>query len=99
MRNYGIVGISIISTISTIYSIAKDTYPFIAGFLRPVIVIIFSSSIRSTMAQAFSNAKDSAAIIILILLFIGYYTIIAYYLYRGTLQGYQNFSSPEETLY
>jgi len=67
--------------------------------MRPVIVIIFSSSIRSVMMQAMSNAKDSAAIIILILLFILYYTIIGYYLFRGTLQGYQNFYSPGETWY
>ena len=50
-----------------------------------MVVIIFSSSIRGTMKQVMFNARDSIAVIMTIFTYIGFFTIIGYYLFRGTI--------------
>ena len=67
--------------------------------MRPVVVLIFLSTIRSNFKQLLLNVRDSIAILIAILIYIFYFTIIGYYLFRSTLQGYVNFTSIPETYY
>lgn len=45
-RTILLVVLSIISTISTIWSIVVDSYPWISQTLKPIIVLVFSSSTR-----------------------------------------------------
>jgi len=96
---YIIIVLALISAGSTIYSMITDTYPWTAQALKPVIVCTFSSSTRKVLLLAFSNAKDSIAIIFVILLFIAYFTVIGYFLFRGTFEGFTIFSSPMDSLY
>jgi two pore calcium channel protein len=91
--------ISLVCIANTIQSILQDDYPYISNFLRPIVVIVFSSSIRATMKQVLFNAKDAFAILATIFLFIGFFTISGYYLFRGTIMGYQNFTSFGATYY
>jgi two pore calcium channel protein 1 len=51
------------------------------------------------MKQVLFNARDSFAILSTIFLFIGFFTISGYYLFRGTIMGYQNFTSFGATYY
>lgn len=99
LRTQALAIISFVCICDIIYSIAADDYPYLANFLRPVAVLIFSSSIRGTMKQVMFNARDSIAVIMTIFIYIGFATIIAYYLFRGTIQGYQNFTTLGETAY
>ena len=67
--------------------------------MRPVVVLIFLSTIRSNFKQLLLNVRDSIAILIAILIYILYFTIIGYYLFRSTLQGYVNFTTIPNTYY
>lgn len=98
-RTQALAIISLICICDIIYSIAEDEYPYLSNFLRPVVVLIFSSSIRRTMKQVMFSAYNSIVVIMLIFIYIGIATIIAYYLFRGTIQGYQNFTTFGETAY
>lgn len=84
-RTWALCFISALSTADNIYSICKDNYPFFSDFMKPVVVMIFASSIRGTFMQVASNARDSITVILTIFIFIGFYTITGFYLYRGTL--------------
>ena len=84
-RTYALIVITILCIIDEAYAIVNDSYPFIDDFMRPVVVLIFLTSIRTNMKQVLYSARDAIPIILLILLYIAFFSFLGFYMFRGTL--------------
>lgn len=84
-RTYALIVISVLCSIDIIYSIVYEQAPYISDFMRPVVVLIFLSSTRSNFKQLLFNVRDSIAILLAILIYIGFFAILGYYLFRSNL--------------
>lgn len=82
-RTQALCIISACCIVDNIWAIYSNNYAFFAAFLKPVVVLIFSSSIRGTLRQVAFNAKDSITVILAIILYIFFYSIVGYYMFRG----------------
>jgi len=51
------------------------------------------------MKSVIYDLKDSFSTLITIIVYIGFYSVIGFYLFRGTFQGYANFPTVWNTYY
>ena len=73
--------ITIMCIIDYIVSIIRDRLPYFADFLRPLVILVLLTRIRGNMEQVAKNVRDSIAILIAILAYIAFFSIIGFYLF------------------
>jgi two pore calcium channel protein, plant len=78
---------------------ARERYPYLTNFLRPVVVIIFMSSIRSNLKSVAYDLKDSITVLAIIFAFIGFFTFSGYFLFQGSYEGVNTFPNVGEGYY
>lgn len=98
-RTYVLYVVAAVCISLDLWSIYTQTTTYIPNFLKPVIVIAFSSTISGTLSQVVGNMKDALAVIVTIFTFIGFFSVIGFFIWRGRLEGYQNFSTMGSTYY
>ena len=91
IHNLGFTILSIISTIDLIYCAIGIEYAYINNFLRPIIVILFFSSIRVNLMLIWHDFRDSLLILISIFAFIMFFSALGLFIFQGTFTGSQDF--------
>jgi len=89
----------LIIVVDNIIAIALFRSPWIADMLRPVVFASLLHLVRVNASQFYYDVKDSATILVTILLFIACYALIGVYIFRYSYQGFQNFSSFGQALF
>ena len=80
-----------ISIVICILSVFKITSLFFADLLRPFVVIIFFRTVRFNLKEFYYDVKASFTILVTVFLWILYYSMFGFYLFRYTFEGAQNF--------
>lgn len=98
-RNYAMIAITIMCIIDYIVSIIRDRLPYFADFLRPLVILVLLTRIRGNIGQVINNVRDSIAILFAIIFYITFFSIIGFFLFQGTLQGFIYFNNISNTFY
>ena len=98
-RTIALVALFVVCLIDISISIARDKYPYLTNFLRPVVVMIFLSSIRSNLKSVAYDLKDSFTVLAIIFSFIGFFAMSGYFLFAGTYEGVNTFPTVGEGYY
>ena len=69
------------------YSNNYLTYPWIASFLRPVIVVLLLRNVRTFWSRYFQVIKGSTPMVLFILIFVMYFAWMGQRLFAGTIEG------------
>ena len=92
----------VILVLSLIDHILGYIYKFNAFFsliIRPFVVYIFFSAVRSNMWMIVYSIKDTLVIITTILIYIMLYAALSYYLFRSTFEGIAILSDMKDSYY
>jgi hypothetical protein len=80
-RTISLIVLLIVCLTDISISMARERYPYLTNFLRPVVVMIFMSSIRSNLKSVAFDLKDSTTVLAIIFAFIGFFTFSGYFLF------------------
>ena len=80
-----------ISCVICILSAFAITSLFLADLLRPFVVISLFRTVRFNFKEFFFDLKASFTILATVFIWIFYYTMFGFYLFRYTFEGAQNF--------
>ena len=75
------------------------SYPYLNNLLRPVVVVVFFSTIRENLRTLANDFKDSLIVLLSILAYIGYFSAVGLFIFRGTMTGYASFTTLGETFW
>jgi len=64
-----------------LWSMFRNVYPYITNFLRPVVVAIFLSQIRSNLKSIALDLRDSMTVLIIIFGYVFFFAFAAYFLF------------------
>jgi len=98
-RTYSLFFLFILSAIDLTISVIKPRYPYLANFLRPVVVMIFLSQIRQVAKTISGVMIDSLVVLVTIFAYIFFASFLAFYLFNGTFEGFTVFPTLGETYY
>ena len=87
----------VISAVSLIdifisFLLPKYQYPWVAVFLRPIIVIILVRSLRESLNRFILVIYDSISLLLFIILYVVFFSWLGVRLFRGTVEGVQYYS-------
>jgi len=88
-----------VCTVDLIQSCFRRGFPFVENFLRPVIVLIILSQIRSNMKGILFDIKDSAVVMICIFSYVAFFSIVGFFMFRSSFAGHAIYTSPTESMY
>ena len=74
-------------------------YPYVNNLLRPVVVVVFFSTIRENLKTLAKDFKDSLVVLSSILLYILYFSAVGLFIFQGTMTGYASFTTLGETFW
>ena len=86
-RNYALVVITIGSVIDHILGLFYLYNAIFSLLVRPVVVFIFFSSIRSNLFVIAHTCKDTMIILLTILSYVMLFALVGYYLFRDEFEG------------
>lgn len=96
------IAMFVILILSLIDHILGYIYKFNAFFsliIRPFVVYIFFSAVRSNMWMILYSCKDTLVILTTILIYIMLYAALSYYLFRNTFEGIAILSDMKDSYY
>ena len=79
--------------------IYSRSYGFIDSMIRPTVVIITLSAVRERVFGVFVDLYESALILVKIFTYIGFFAIIGFYMFAGSIEGTMYFSSLSQSYY
>lgn len=91
--------IFIISVADIFVSDRRQTPPFIQNLLRPSVILVTLSQARNHLKNVLLLFYDSALLISLIFIFVGFYSFTGFFLFKNTFEGYTYFQTPSIALY
>ena len=86
-RNYALVAILILSTIDHMIALPISYNAKFSLMVRPFVVFIFFSAVRNNFWIIVQSCKDTGIIIVTIFGFIGFFSLMGYYLFRNEFEG------------
>ena len=98
-RNFALVGILIISTIDHMIALPIRYNAKFSLMIRPIVVYIFFSAVRSNFLIIIQSFKDTIIIMVTIFSFIGFFSLMGFYLFRNEFEGIVSLGSFENTYY
>ena len=98
-RNYALVVILFLCTIDHILGLIYLYNAFFNLIIRPAVVFIFFSSIRSNLFMIVHSCMDTAIILTTILFYILLLSVMGYYLFRNDFEGIVVLSTMNESYY
>ena len=87
IRTGALILMLFVCLIDICWSMKREVYPYLTNFLRPVVIMIFLSSIRSNMKSVMRDFYDSLAVLIIIFSFIGFFAFAGLFLFEGSFEG------------
>ena len=99
MRFWTLLVIYIVCTIDLIQSCFRRGFPYLENFLRPVIVLILLSQIRSNMKGILFDIKDSAVVMLCIFSYVVFFSVAGFFIFRSSFEGHAIYTSPTESFY
>ena len=98
-RNYALVVILIGCVIDHILGLIYYYNAIFSLLIRPVVVFIFFSAIRSNLFMIVHSCKDTAIILITILCYVLLFSVLGYYLFRNDFEGIELLSDMNASYY
>ena len=98
-RNYALVAILVLSTIDHILGLYYKYNAIISLFIRPLVVYIFFSAVRSNLWLIVQSIKDTLMILATILCYVLFFALLSHYLFRNNFEGIAVFKNLEESYY
>ena len=86
-RNYAMVTILILSVIDHMIALPIMYNAKFSLAVRPIVVFLFFSSVRNNFWVILQSYKDTGIILITIFTFIGFFSLMGYYLFRNGFEG------------
>ena len=93
VRTIAIFTVGVLSIVNSIIAMLNQTFPLYVNICRPIIMILFFSSMRRNIFNILLTLWDSLFIIISIGIYVVLYSLVGYSMYRAEFQGMTNFSS------
>ena len=98
-RNYALVVILIGCVIDHIFGLIYLYNAIFSLLVRPVVVFIFFSAIRSNLFMIAHSCKDTMIILITILSYVMLFSVLGYYLFRNDFEGIELLSDMNASYY
>ena len=98
-RTYTLIALAVISFVDTIISIIFVEDSLISNLVRPIVVIIFFSQIRSNIYTAARDLYLSLYVLVLIFIYVFFFSILGYYLFRDMFEREIYFKSISDSMY
>ena len=86
-RNYALVVVLVCSVIDHVFGLIYYYNAIFSLLIRPVVVFIFFSVIRSNLFMIAHSCKDTLIILVTILSYVMMFAVVGYYLFRGDFEG------------
>ena len=77
--------------VDVIYSMVVIGFPFYTSFMKPVVVLMFLSTIRANLKTVLYDLKDSSIVLLIIFSFIFFFAFSGFFLFQGSLEGVTTF--------
>ena len=98
-RNYALVVILILSTIDHILGLILKYNAIISLFIRPFVVYIFFSAVRSNLWLIVHSFKDTLMILGTIICYVLFFALVGHYLFRHNFEGIAVFTNLNASYY
>ena len=98
-RIWGFLAVELVCIADLVHAGYYFRYPFINNLLRPVVVVVFFSTIRENLKTLAKDLKDSLVILASILVYILYFSAVGLFIFQGTMTGYASFTTLGETFW
>ena len=98
-RTIAMLIIMVLSLVDHILGLIYGFNAIVSLIIRPFVVYIFFSAIRSNMWMILHSLKDTMVILITILVYILIFAVLSYYLFRNTFEGIIYLSDVHESYY
>ena len=98
-RTIAMLIIMVLSLVDHILGLIYGFNAIVSLIIRPFVVYIFFSAIRSNMWMILHSLKDTMVILITILVYIFLFAVLSYYLFRNTFEGVIYLSDVNESYY
>ena len=98
-RNYALVVILVGCIIDHILGLIYLYNAIFSLLIRPVVVFIFFSAIRSNMFMIVHSCKDTFIILITIFCYVLLFAVLGYYLFRNDFEGIELLSDMNASYY
>ena len=79
--------LTFIASIDLLITLFFNTHSIIAGFIRPLIFVLFVRSVRECWKRVILVLWDSILFVVLIVAYVMFFGWLAYRFFRGTLEG------------
>jgi two pore calcium channel protein, plant len=100
VRLWLLIAIFIICVFDCLLSAIRDNFPYLTNFFRPLVMLLYLAQQRAQMKNIFLFVlKDTAIIILMIYAYVIFYSLIGFYLFKYTLEGFAVFSTQGSTIY
>ena len=98
-RNYALVLVLILSTIDHILGLYYEYNAIVSLFIRPNVVYIFFSAVRSNLWLIVHSLKDTLMILATILCYVLFFALVGHYLFRHNFEGTAVFTNLNASYY
>ena len=98
-RNYALVLVLILSTIDHILGLYYEYNAIVSLFIRPIVVYIFFSAVRSNLWLIVHSLKDTLMILATILCYVLFFALVGHYLFRHNFEGTAVFTNLNASYY
>ena len=99
IQNWIFGGVVIVCVFSSIICAVLFEYAIVNNMLRPVVVFLFFSSVRTNLLLIWHDFKDSFIILTTIFVFILFFASLGLFMFQGGFTGTTEFSSINESYY
>ena len=99
IQNWIFVIVVVICITDSVVSVFSFEYPWLNNLLRPVVVILFFSSIRTNLMLVWHDFQDSFIILISIFIFILFFSALGLFIFQGSFTGTTEFNSINESYF
>lgn len=98
-RFYCMIAIFVICVSDIFIANRLQNPPIIMNVLRPAVILLLLGQARNHFRNVMLLFYDSALLISMIFVFVGFYSFTGFFMFKNTLEGYTFFSTPGVALY
>ena len=92
--------ITVICFADSMITCIKRTVPYTTNFCRPVVVLIYLSQQRAQFKNIFVYVlKDTLLILFIIFFYIMFFSVMSFFFYKYSMEGFVWFVTPSESFY
>ena len=99
IRNVTTIVLLVLTIIDTIFSIIKNKGNILSNLSRPIMVIVFFSTIRSNFKTACRDLILSIGIFLFIFVYVFFFSLVGYFMFRNTQEGEIYYDDLSDSIY